>query len=63
MDGKQLYEHDPDGWWEAFWKEAGKMMSCKLCPFSHDEDCGTRGCGNVLANKFLMDYTEGQYEW
>lgn len=62
MDGKQLYKFDPDGWWLDFWEKAGSELDCEMCPFE-SKDCKKRGCGNVLANKFLMDYTEGQYEW
>ena len=62
MDGKQLYKIDPDGWWNSFWTEVGKKMVCDDCPFGFD-DCSRRGCGAVLANSFLQEHTEGEYEW
>jgi len=62
MDGKQLYKNDPDGWWENFWAHVGMNMVCDKCPFEGDE-CKRRGCGNTLADHFLREHTEGQYEW
>ena len=62
MTGKEFYKIDPDGWWKSFWTEVGKKMSCFDCPYE-SEDCNKRGCGTVLADRFLQEHSEGQYEW
>ena len=63
IDGKNLYEKDPDEWWHRFFVEAGaRLMNCHECPFECNE-CAERGCGNVIANRFLTEHSEGNYEW